>query len=42
MSQKSESPKLSSERVVNYIRRVTRKQYPAKEKICNRSGRLAR
>jgi transposase len=33
MSQKSESPKPSSERLVRDIRRATRKQYSAEEKI---------
>jgi len=33
MSQKSETPKLSSERIVKDIRRATRKQYSAEEKI---------
>ena len=33
MSQKSETPKLSSERVVKDIRRATRRQYSAEEKI---------
>ena len=33
MSQQSGSPKMSSERVVREIRRATRKQYSAEEKI---------
>ena len=33
MRQKSETEKLSSERVVKDIRRATRKQYSAEEKI---------
>jgi transposase len=33
MSQKSETPKMSSERIVKDIRRATRKQYSAEEKI---------
>jgi len=33
MSQKSGTPKLSSERIVKDIRRATRKQYSAEEKI---------
>src|SRR3954453_1963551 len=33
MSQKSETAKLSSERIVRDIRRATRKQYSAEEKI---------
>ena len=33
MRQKSETPKVSSERVVTDIRRATRKQYSAEEKI---------
>jgi transposase len=33
MRQKSETPKVSSERVVKDIRRATRKQYSAEEKI---------
>jgi transposase len=33
MSQKSDSPKPSSERLVREIRRATRKQYSAEEKI---------
>ena len=33
MSQKSESPKRSSKRLVRDIRRATRKQYSAEEKI---------
>jgi mono/diheme cytochrome c family protein len=33
MSQKSGTPKMSSERIVKDIRRATRKQYSAKEKI---------
>src|ERR1700681_2941513 len=33
MSQKSGTPKLSSERIVKNIRRATRKQYSAEEKI---------
>lgn len=33
MSQKSGTRKLSSERIVKDIRRATRKQYPAEEKI---------
>ncbi len=33
MSQKSGSPKMSSERIVKDIRRATRKQYSAEEKI---------
>jgi transposase len=33
MSQKSETPKLSSEQVVKDIRRATRRQYCAEEKI---------
>ena len=34
MSQKSGITKLSSERIVKDIRRATRKQYSAEEKIC--------
>jgi transposase len=34
MSQKSDSPKPSSERLVREIRRATRKQYSAENKIC--------
>jgi transposase len=33
MSQKSVAPKSSSERIVKDIRRATRKQYSAEEKI---------
>ena len=33
MSQKSGTPKMSSERIVKDIRRATRKQYSAEEKI---------
>jgi len=33
MSQKSDNPKLSSERIVKDIRRATRKQHSAEEKI---------
>jgi transposase len=33
MSQKSGTPKMSSERIVKDIRRTTRKQYSAEEKI---------
>jgi transposase len=33
MSQKSGTPKLSSERIVKHIRRASRKQYSAEEKI---------
>jgi hypothetical protein len=42
MSQKFAKPLSTSERLVRDIRRVTRKQYSAKEKIRIRIGRSAR
>ena len=42
MSQKSGTPRMSSERIVKDIRRATRKQYSAEGKIAFRAGWLAR